>query len=73
MRCAGGGQALAELRGLRRSRRLRAEVPLPSSLPTAEPLPLPGLLRSAPLCWTLLCCACSSYQYLCQMPPGYDK
>ena len=55
MRCAGGGQALAELRGLRRSRRLRAEVPLPSSLPTAEPLPLPGppcsaLLRSAVLC-----------------------
>lgn len=55
MRCAGGGQALAELRGLRRSRRLRAEVPLPSSLPTAESLPLPGPPRCAPLRPAVLC------------------
>lgn len=42
MRCASGAQAVVEVKQLRRSRRLRAELPLPSSLPTTEPLPLPG-------------------------------
>ncbi len=44
MRVVAGQQATVELRGLRRSARQRAkwERPAPSSLPTPEPLPLPG-------------------------------
>ncbi len=46
MRCAAGSEAVAELRGLRRSTRWRAERPPVSSHPTVEPLPLPGATPS---------------------------
>lgn len=47
VRCAAGSEAVSELRGLRRSTRWRNEWPPASSLPTIEPLPLPGAIGGA--------------------------